>query len=108
MKKYENWSKVLIEPSSMNDARLFMLESRINAEEDIRVKEYDYMKDIIRKIVYTLEEDAGVDEDDDKSQTDKKQKRDDIEKAMLTTPIKEEQELSAGRQTFGAWDDNMK
>ena len=30
MKKYENWSKVLIEPSSMNDARLYTLETRIH------------------------------------------------------------------------------
>ena len=107
MKKYENWSKVLIEPSSMNDARLFVLESRIHAEEDIRIKEYDYMKDIIRKIVYTLEDDVGIEEEDDKSETEKK-KDDEDKEATLATPIKEEKELSAGRQTFGAWDENVK
>jgi len=30
MKKYKNWSKVLIEPSAMNDARLFSLEARVH------------------------------------------------------------------------------
>jgi hypothetical protein len=37
MEKYENWSKVLIEPSSLNDARLFSLEARIQEEENIRM-----------------------------------------------------------------------
>ena len=50
----------------MNDARLFALESRIHTEEDTRVREYDYLKDIIRKMVFTLEEDIG--EDDEKSE----------------------------------------
>jgi len=30
MVKYENWSKVLIEPTSLNDARLYSLETRIH------------------------------------------------------------------------------
>jgi hypothetical protein len=30
MDKYQDWSKVLIEPASMNDARLFSLESRVH------------------------------------------------------------------------------
>ena len=30
MDKYTDWSKVLIEPASMNDARLFSLESRVH------------------------------------------------------------------------------
>lgn len=30
MEKYQDWSKVLIEPSSMNDARLFSLEARMH------------------------------------------------------------------------------
>jgi hypothetical protein len=40
MKKYEDWSKVLIEPSSLNDARLYCLETRLHEEEEIRIKEY--------------------------------------------------------------------
>ena len=56
MNKYENWSKVLIEPSSLNDARLFSLETRIHEEEDIRIKEFEKMRDIIRKLLYTIHE----------------------------------------------------
>lgn len=36
--KYESWSKVLIEPTSFNDARLYALETRFNEEEDMRYK----------------------------------------------------------------------
>lgn len=101
MKKYENWSKVLIEPSSMNDARLFALETRLHTEEDTRVREYDYLKDILRKVVFTLEEDVG--EDDDKSE--KKQKTSEKDDTHENTPVNDDQ---AARYTFGAWDDNPK
>ena len=71
MNKYENWSKVLIEPSSLNDARLFSLETRIHEEEDIRIKEFEKMRDIIRKLVYTIQENEQtikmVDEKEEKS-----------------------------------------
>jgi hypothetical protein len=35
--KYENWSKVLIEPSSMNMARIEALEQRLKDEEKARI-----------------------------------------------------------------------
>jgi len=37
--KYKDWSKVLIEPQTMNDARVFALEARIESEEEARIKE---------------------------------------------------------------------
>ena len=37
--KYKGWSKVLIEPQTMNDARVFALEARMEGEEEARVKE---------------------------------------------------------------------
>jgi hypothetical protein len=55
MDKYNDWSKVLIEPASMNDARLFSLESRVHEEEEIRIKEYDFLRDLIKKLIYSLE-----------------------------------------------------
>ena len=58
MKKYQNWSKVLIEPAAMNDARLFTLESRIHNEENARCREYEYMRDFLKKMVYTFEQDT--------------------------------------------------
>ena len=50
----------MIEPQSLNDARLFALESRLHKEEEIRVEEYDYMKDMLKKLVYSLEQDVKV------------------------------------------------
>ena len=38
-KKYEEWSKILIEPSSLNVARLYALETRLHEEEKLRIKE---------------------------------------------------------------------
>ena len=57
MKKYENWSKVLIEPSAMNDARLYSLESRVYREEDIRCKEVGNLKDFLKRLLYSFESD---------------------------------------------------
>ena len=56
MKKYQNWSKILIEPTSLNDARLHVLETRLHAEEDVRIREFDYLRDVLKRLVYTLNE----------------------------------------------------
>ena len=55
MDKYTDWSKVLIEPASLNDARLFSLESRMHEEEEIRIKEYEFVRDLLKKLIYSLE-----------------------------------------------------
>lgn len=54
--KYADWSKVLIEPTSLNEARLFALETRIHEEEEIRIKEQEYMRDVIKKLIFSLEQ----------------------------------------------------
>lgn len=56
MDKYQDWSKVLIEPASLNDARLYSLESRIHEEEEIRLTEFDFLKDLTKKLIYSLEQ----------------------------------------------------
>jgi hypothetical protein len=38
--KYRDWSKVLIEPAALNDARLYSLESKASAEENLRLNEF--------------------------------------------------------------------
>jgi predicted Ser/Thr protein kinase len=55
MQKYEDWSKVLIEPQTLNDARLFALETRIHEEENLRMKEFHVIKDYYMKLLFTLE-----------------------------------------------------
>ncbi len=56
MDKYQDWSKVLIEPASLNDARLYSLESRIHEEEEMRMKEFEFLKDLTKKLIYSLEQ----------------------------------------------------
>jgi predicted Ser/Thr protein kinase len=53
--KYSEWSKLLIEPHSLSEARLFALETRIHEEEEMRIKEYDFLRDTIKKLLYSLE-----------------------------------------------------
>jgi len=53
---------VLIEPTSLNDARLFSLETRIHQEEEIRIKEYDFMKDTLKKLIYSFEQQNIIDD----------------------------------------------
>jgi hypothetical protein len=55
VRKYEHWSKVLIEPSSMNHARLYSLETRISQEENSRLAELNVWKDYFRKLIYSME-----------------------------------------------------
>lgn len=54
--KYKSWSKVLIEPSSLNDARLYSLETRLQKEEDMRINEFMIMQDWVKKLLYALEQ----------------------------------------------------
>lgn len=54
--KYADWSKILIEPSSLNEARLYALETRLHEEEDIRIKEYEYVRDLMKKLIFSLEQ----------------------------------------------------
>ncbi len=54
--KYSDWSKLLIEPTTINEARLFALETRVNEEEDMRIKEYDFLRDLMRKLLYSMEQ----------------------------------------------------
>jgi hypothetical protein len=58
-----------VEPASLNDARLFALESRIHEEEEIRITEYDYIKDFIKKLIYSLEQYSLAQIDNNKNYT---------------------------------------
>jgi hypothetical protein len=40
---------------TLNDARLYAVESRVTEEEEIRVKEYEYLRDVVKKLLYALE-----------------------------------------------------
>ena len=54
--KYKDWSKVLIEPATLNEGRLFSVETRLTEEEEMRIKEYEYIREMIKKLLYSLEQ----------------------------------------------------
>jgi predicted Ser/Thr protein kinase len=54
--KYVDWSKVLIEPQSLNEARLYALETRLHEEEEVRIKESEHVRDLMKKLVFSLEQ----------------------------------------------------
>jgi len=54
--KYKDWQRILIEPATINDARLFSVETRLNEEEEMRIREYEYMRDLMKKLLYSLEQ----------------------------------------------------
>ena len=54
--KQKEWRKVLLEPASLNDARLHVAECRVKEEEERRTKEVGWMVDIMRKLLYALDQ----------------------------------------------------
>jgi hypothetical protein len=54
--KYAEWQRIVIEPQSLNDARLFSAESRLSEEEEIRVFEHEFLRDLMKKLIYSLEQ----------------------------------------------------
>ena len=51
---------MLLEPTTMNDARLFALEARVDGEETLRLEEFAFLKDQIVKIVHSIEQGRAV------------------------------------------------
>ena len=46
----------MIEQATMNDARLYSMETRLNEEEEMRIREYEYMRDLLKKLLYSMEQ----------------------------------------------------
>ena len=46
---------MLIKPQELNQARLFAIETRIQENEYSKVKEVDFMKDVVKKLIYAIE-----------------------------------------------------
>ena len=47
---------MLIEPATLNEGRLFSVETRLTEEEEMRIKEYEYLRDMMKKLLYSLEQ----------------------------------------------------
>ena len=54
--KYQNWSKILVEPTALNVARLYALESALNHEEQTRRNESKFLKENLQKLIYSIDQ----------------------------------------------------
>ena len=45
----------MIEPATLNEGRLFSVETRLTEEEEMRIKEYEYLRELMKKLLYSLE-----------------------------------------------------
>lgn len=52
--KYQDWSQCLIQPQTLNDAKLYVLESRIIEEEKVRLKEFQIVQENLVKLIYAF------------------------------------------------------
>ena len=58
--KYQDWSMCLIQPQTLNDAKLYVLESRIIEEEKVRLKEFQIVQENLVKLIYSFQQEVEV------------------------------------------------
>ena len=46
---------MLIKPQELNQARLYAVETRITENEQIKMREVDFLKETIKKLIYAME-----------------------------------------------------
>ena len=46
---------MLIKPQELNQARLYAIETRIQENELSKIKEVDFMKETVKKLIYAIE-----------------------------------------------------
>ena len=47
---------MLIKPQELNQARLYAVETRITENEQIKMREVDFLKETIKKLIYAIEQ----------------------------------------------------
>ncbi|CDW72692.1 UNKNOWN [Stylonychia lemnae] len=52
----EEWAKLIVQPQELNQARLFAIETRMKESEEFKVKEVNFIKDTIKKLIFALEQ----------------------------------------------------
>lgn len=55
-RQQEKWVEMLIKPQELNQARLFSIESRIKENEHNKMREFDFVKETIKKLIYAMEQ----------------------------------------------------
>ena len=67
-KKYEDWSKALLEPTSLNDARLHTVECRVKEAEEKQLKDSGFFVNVFKKLLFSIEQNEIPDKEFDQKQ----------------------------------------
>lgn len=46
---------MLIKPQELNQARLYTIETRLQENESSKIKEIDFIKETVKKLIYAIE-----------------------------------------------------
>eukprot|EP00347_Sterkiella_histriomuscorum_P022884 403336796 len=52
----EEWAKLIVQPQELNQARLFAIETRMKESEEFKVKEVNFIKDTLKKLIFAMEQ----------------------------------------------------
>jgi len=55
-KQQEQWVEMLIKPQELNQARLYAIETRIKESEQGKIRDFDFVKETIKKLIYAIEQ----------------------------------------------------
>lgn len=47
---------MLIKPQELNQARLYAIETRIRENEQTKLRDFDFVKETIKKLIYAIEQ----------------------------------------------------
>ena len=54
-RQQDQWVTMLIKPQELNHARLYAIEARIQENEQMKMAEFDFLKDTVKKLIYAIE-----------------------------------------------------
>lgn len=53
---FDDFMNNVVKPQQLGEARLFAVETRLKEEEDLRIVELSHMKDIVKKLIFAIEQ----------------------------------------------------
>jgi hypothetical protein len=54
-RQQQQWVQMLLKPQELNQARLFAVETRIKESEENKLRDVDFLKETIKKLIFALE-----------------------------------------------------
>jgi len=53
---YDDFVNNVVKPQQLGEARLFAVETRLKEEEDLRILEFSHVKDVVKKLIFAIEQ----------------------------------------------------